>query len=163
MTLFRSWPHCCPLPFPPHPRPSPHLKNPDWDFSLLLSPSNTWKYTYFSPKISELLLLAATVLLCGVGNVVRWVVGKCLLENCLICYTLLSPSGKSASPCYFGNFSEIICKKNVFQQNIFHPNNSSRLSQGKKRGVRGGRLMKWASPPPRVGHAKSHLKAKIPI
>lgn len=44
------------------------------------------------------------MLLCGVGNVVGWVVGKCLLENCLICYTLLSPSGKSTSLCYFGKF-----------------------------------------------------------
>lgn len=52
-------------------------------------------------------------------------------------------------------------EKNFFQQNIFHPNNFSRLSQGKKRGVRGGRLMKWASPPPRVGHGKSHLKAQF--
>ena len=47
----------------------------------------------------------------GVGNVVRGVVGKCLLENCLICYSLLSPSGKSASLCYFGKFSEMIGKK----------------------------------------------------
>ena len=56
----------------------------------------------------------------GVGNVVRGVVGKCLLENCLICYSLLSPSGKSASLCYFGKFSEMIGKKRKKKNSAKH-------------------------------------------
>lgn len=92
------------------------LKNLYWNFSLLLSRPEVWKYTYFNLRISDMIPLVATVLLCGVGNVVRWVVGKCLLENCLICYTLLSPSGKSASLCYFGKFSEMIRKKKKFSK-----------------------------------------------
>lgn len=91
--------------------PAPLKKLQYWEFSLLLAPSKMWKYTYFNLRISDMIPLAATMLLCGVGNAVGWVVGKCLLESCLICYTLLSPSGKSASLCYFGKFSEMILKK----------------------------------------------------
>lgn len=41
-------------------------------------------------------------------------------------------------------------KKKKIQQNIFHPNNFSRLSQGKKRGARGGRADEMGlSPSPR--------------
>lgn len=104
-------------------------------FSLLLSPSKIWKYTYFNVRIGDTMLLVATILLRGVANVVRWVVGKCLLENCLICYTLLSPSGKSASFAILENSLKWYPPK--FQQNIFHSNNFSRLSQGKKRRPRG--------------------------
>ena len=82
-----------------------------WDSSLLHSPSKMCKYTYFTLRTSDRIPLAATVLL--------WLGGKCgqmsgrkmPLENCLICYSLLSPSGKSASLCYFGKFSEMIGKK----------------------------------------------------
>lgn len=98
------------LSLPTHP---PQLRNLYWNFSLLLSPSKIWKYTYFNVRISDIMPFAATILLCGVANVARWVVGKCLLENCLICYTLLSPNGKSASFCWFGKFSEMIPPRKI--------------------------------------------------
>lgn len=88
-------------------------------------------------------------------------VGKCLLENCLICYTLLSPSGKSASLCYFGKFSEMIRKKKKVQQNIFRPNNFSRLSQGRKRGVKRKSVRKQAAAVPlRRGRGNSVSKQR---
>ena len=51
-------------------------------------------------------------------------------------------------------------KKKEIQQNIFHPNNFSRLSQGKRRGAGGRGLMNQASPSPHAGAGEMPSQSK---